>query len=49
MDSLQIRRAGGMWRVCQGERVLAFARSYHFAKIRAAELEAQPNYPVRAA
>ncbi len=49
MDSLQIRRVGGMWRVCQGARVLAFARSYRFARIRAAELEAQPNNQVRAA
>ena len=39
-SSLQIRSAGRMWRVCQGERVLAFARTYAFARIRAAELEA---------
>lgn len=49
MDSLQIRRVGGMWRVCHGARVLAFACSYRFARIRAAELEAQPNNQVRAA
>lgn len=36
---LQIRNAGRMWRVCQGERVLAFARTYEHAKTRAAELE----------
>lgn len=42
--SLQIRNAGRMWRVCQGERVLAFARTYANAKTRAADLERQPNH-----
>lgn len=42
---LQIRNAGRMWRVCQGERVLAFARTYHLAKTRAADLERQPTHP----
>lgn len=41
---LQIRNAGRMWRVCQGERVLAFAATYQFAKTRAADLERQPNH-----
>lgn len=36
---LQIRHHGGMWRVYQGERVLAFATTYRHAKTRAAELE----------
>lgn len=49
MDSLQIRLVGGMWRVCQGARVLAFASSYRFARIRAAELEAHLNNHLRAA
>ncbi len=49
MGSLQIRLVGGMWRVCQGARVLAFASSYRFARIRAAELEALPNPLMRAA
>lgn len=49
MGLLQIRRVGGMWRVCQGECVLAFARSYRFALIRAAELEALSNNLARAA
>lgn len=49
MDSLQIRWVGGMWRVCQGARVLAFASSYHFARIRAAELEALTSNLMRAA
>lgn len=41
---LQIRNAGRMWRVCQGERVLAFAATYRNAKTRAAELERQPTH-----
>lgn len=49
MDSLQIRWVGGMWRVCQGARVLAFARSYNFARIRANELEMMLRNLVRAA
>ncbi|WP_165493085.1 hypothetical protein [Stutzerimonas kirkiae] len=36
---LQIRSFGGMWFICQGDRVLAFASDYNFAKTRAAELE----------
>lgn len=42
--TLQIRNAGRMWRVCQGERVLAFATTYQNAKTRAAELERQPTH-----
>lgn len=49
MGLLQICRVGGMWRVCQGTRVLAFARTYRFAKVRVAELEAQPTHLVRVA
>jgi hypothetical protein len=49
MQPLQIRFLGGMWRVCQGDCVLAFARSYRFACIRATELEALHNNLVRAA
>lgn len=41
---LQIRNTGRMWRVCQGERVLAFARTYAAAKTRAADLERQPTH-----
>ncbi len=41
---LQIRNAGRMWRVCQGERVLAFAATYQYAKARAADLERQPTH-----
>ncbi|MNR65160.1 hypothetical protein D3C85_1880820 [compost metagenome] len=42
--TLQIRNAGRMWRVIQGERVLAFARTYAHAKARAADLERQPTH-----
>ena len=38
--ALQIRPAGGMWRVCQGDAVLAFAASYRAACQRLAALEA---------
>ena len=43
-QTLQIRNAGRMWRVCDGERVLAFARTYARAKTRAADLERQPAH-----
>lgn len=39
-DALQIRPAGGMWRVCQGDAVLAFAASYRAACQSLAALEA---------
>ena len=42
--TLQIRNAGRMWRVCLGERVLAFAATYQAAKTRAADLERQPTH-----
>ena len=38
---LQIRPVGGMWRVCQGNAVLAFAASYRAACHCLANLEAQ--------
>ena len=38
--ALQIRPAGGMWRVCQGDAVLAFAASYRAACQNLAALEA---------
>ena len=38
--ALQIRPAGGMWRVCQGDAVLAFAASYRAACQSLAALEA---------
>lgn len=39
--ALQIRPAGGMWRVCQGDAVLAFAASYRAACQSLAALEAE--------
>lgn len=38
---LHVRPAGGMWRVCQGDAVLAFAASYRAACHCLANLEAQ--------
>ncbi|TVT62337.1 MAG: hypothetical protein FHK79_21910 [Pseudomonas sp.] len=38
---LQIRPVGGMWRVCQGDAVLAFAASYRAACQSLATLEAK--------
>ncbi len=39
--ALQIRPVGGMWRVCQGDAVLAFAASYRTACQSLATLEAK--------
>jgi len=39
--ALQIRPVGGMWRVCQGDAVLAFAASYRAACQSLATLEAE--------
>lgn len=38
---MQIRNIGKMWRVMQGEKTLAFARSYKMAQHRLRELIAQ--------